>query len=94
MGKKRQLTEDEKRLIGKNLEILRDELEYLEKVELPRVKLTLDTADIVVKRQIQETERQKRRIEAEIEERKNSIAILEKQLVEGVEVKEKTEDKK
>ena len=86
---KRQLTSEERRLTEKSVEMLKEELEYKEKVRLPRMQLTLDTADLEVRRQIKEEEKKKKYVLAEIEEHKNAIEELEKQLKYGVEKKSK-----
>ena len=87
---KRQLNDDEKRFAIKNLKIMKEELEYLEKVDLPKIQLVLDTAELVVKKQLQEKEIEKKKIAANIEELTNAIKILKKQLREGVDVIKKT----
>lgn len=83
---KRQLNNDEKRFAIKNLKIMKEELEYLERVELLKIQLILDTAELVVKKQLKEKELEKKKLVANIEELTNAIKILKTQLREGVEV--------
>ena len=83
----RELTDVEKRLINKNLVFIKEELEYKEDVELKKIQLTLDTAELVVKKQIKDKEKEKKVLLDEINLYKNSIEELERQLKEGVQIK-------
>ena len=51
---KRKLTELEIKFASNNLVTLKEELEYLKKVEIPCIQLTLDTAEIGIKKQYRE----------------------------------------
>ena len=82
---KRQLNEDEQRFSKVNLEVLNDELDYIEQVQLPTIQHSLNTADIVFKRQIKQLEKQKNNIEKDIKETKKTIDILTDQIENGVE---------
>ena len=84
---KRPLTETERKITEKNLQSLKEELEYVEKVKLPQKRFILDTADIVFKRQIKEVDVEVKRISKDMEELKAIIRETEKQITEGVEIK-------
>ena len=83
----RELTDVEKKLINKNLEFIKEELEYKECVELLKVQFILDTTEISVKKQIKDKEKEKKILLNEVEEYKNTIEELERQLKEGVIIK-------
>jgi hypothetical protein len=85
---KRELREDERKFTEKNLKNLNQELEYLEKVELARKILAIDTAQIVVKKQVADLEVEKKVLTRKIEELKSIINSTQKILDEGVEVQQ------
>ena len=89
---RRELSEKERELAEKNLVLLEDEIEYLEQVELPKVQLVLDSADIVLRRQVAQTEFKKNELESQLEEHKTSLDVLKDQIENGVVQKEQTED--
>ena len=92
---KRQLTNIEKKFAFNNLKYLEEELEYKEKVELAQLQYTIDTASIVIKKQLADKEIEKKKKVAEVEELKNTIKILKAQIRVGVEMKSsKKRDKK
>jgi len=89
---KRLLTEDEKRVTEKNLAMIKDDLEYKEKVDLARKKFNLEIADLEVEKQKNEIKASILKLESEVNEYKNAIETIERQLKEGVEIKEVTDD--
>ena len=89
MSNKRKLDETEKRFAKQNLEILKTELEYIEKVELPRIQFTIDTADLVIKKQLADKTQEKAKLEHDINSIKKTIEILEDQIKNGVNIKQK-----
>ena len=87
---KRKLTELETKFASNNLVTLKDELEYLKKVEIPRIQLILDTAEIAVKKQIREKEQELKVGNTNLEELENAVKVLEDQIQNGVEQKEES----
>ena len=85
---KRMLNEEEKHFVLKNLETLKIDAEYIEKVDIPKKRFTIDNAAIIVKKQVRDTEIELRILESKLDEMNKSIKILEKQLREGVDIKE------
>lgn len=83
----RQLTDIEKKLITKNLKFIKDELEYKEKVELGKVQFILDSAEISVRKQIKDKEKEKKILLNDIKELEYTINELEIQLTKGVKIK-------
>ena len=83
----RDLTSDESKVITKNLIFLKEELEYKEGVELAKVQFILDTAELSVKRQIKDKEKEKKVLVSEIDEYNTTIEELNRQLKEGVKIK-------
>lgn len=83
---KRMLNEEEKHFVLKNLETLKTDAEYLEKVEIEKKRFTIDNAAIIVKKQVRDTELELRMLESKLDEMNKSIKVLEKQLREGVDV--------
>ena len=90
---KRQLTEIEKKFINQNLLTLMSDAEYIEKVQIPQKQFTLDTADIVIKKQKKDVELEMKIFKSRLEELNSTIDILRKQLREGVDVKENKKEK-
>lgn len=88
---RRQLTEKEKELTNKALVELDSELEYYEKYLIPDVQLTLDTAEVVVKKQVADAEKKKRSYETYSKELKHQIEELKDQLKNGVKQKSSSE---
>ena len=84
---KRKLNEFEQRITKKNLAIHKEEIEYLEKYLVPQKQFAIDTAYIVVKKQIQELEIIKKMAIDKLKELKAIVEVSEKQLKEGVEEK-------
>ena len=92
---KRKLDENEVRITNKNLKLHKDDLEYLKEVMLPQKELAIKTAPVVVKKQLSDLESEKKAIIHKIDELENIVKISEKQLKEGVEVKDiKTDSEK
>ncbi len=91
---KRKLDKFEQRITKKNLDIHRDDVEYLEKFLLPETQFKIDTAYLVVKNQIRELEVRKKVILGQLKELKSIVEVSEKQLQEGVEIKEEKGGKK
>ena len=83
----RHLTEQEKKLITKNLKIMEDELEYKEKVTLARKQFAIDVAELEFRKQVKELEKGVKVLKVEVEEYKYSITELKRQLEEGVKIK-------
>lgn len=89
---KRLLTEEEKTITMKNLDILKSELKYKENVELARKKFNLEIADLEVAKQKNELKTIIKKLETEVDEYKKAIEVCCKQIDEGVEIKEVVED--
>ena len=89
---KRELNEKEKNVTQKNMYAQEVELEYVEKVEIPRKQMAIDTVDIVVKKQMADLEAEKRILVHKAEQLKMILEISKKQLEEGVEIKEPVEE--
>lgn len=89
---KRQLTEKETEWNTKSLERLETDLEYIDKVSLPDVDLTLETAELVVRKQVQDKKKQRKELEQKRQEIEESVKELKDQLENGVEEKEENED--
>jgi hypothetical protein len=85
---KRMLDEVELRMANRSLEMLKADADFLEQVEIPKREFTLKTADIVVKKQLKDTEMELKILTNQLEDKKSTIEELEKQINEGVEVKE------
>lgn len=83
----RELNDVEKKLINKNLIRIKEDLEYKEIVQLAKLQYILDTAEVSVKKQIKDTEKEKRVVTSEIDEHKKLIETLEIQLTKGVKLK-------
>ncbi len=83
---KRELTQDEKNRISKNLIIIKDDLEGLERIDIAKKELAIDTAEIEVRRQMKALTQELKKLKNEAEVMKNTIAILEDQLENGVEI--------
>ena len=71
---------------------MQDELEYVKNVELARLDFGLSVADLEVKHQVHELEMKRKSIQMEVEEMERQIDILNDQIENGVEVKDKKED--
>jgi len=89
---KRQLNEDEKRIISKSLLSINKELEYKERVELARKKFNLEVADLEVEKQKNAIKAEIKLLEREIAEYKRAIEELEQQIKYGVEIKTISKD--
>lgn len=83
----RSLTEQERKLITKNLKILEEELEYKEKVTLARKQFAVDVAELEFKKQMKDIEKEIKVLKTEVEEYSYSITELNRQLEEGVKIK-------
>ena len=83
---KRQLEENEKKMINKSIKILEIESEYLEKVEIPKKKFLIENAEIVMQHQVAEAENEVRILTAKLDEIISTLKELHRQLREGVEV--------
>ena len=90
---KRQLDETEKKLANRSLVMLEADIEYLELVQIPSKKFSLDTADIVVRKQKKDIQTEMRALEMQLTEKKDTVEVLKKQLREGVEVIENKREK-
>lgn len=90
---KRQLTKEEKIIISKNIEFIKENLEYDEAIA-KQVDVQIEIAPILYNHQIEEIKRKREGLKAEIEEMQNSLKILDDQLKNGVEVKETKEEGK
>jgi len=84
---KRQLTDIEKRISLKNLDMLKADAEYIEKVEIPKKDFTINTADVIVKKQLKDAQLEKNILQSKLDELKRTIKIVEKQIRGGVEIK-------
>lgn len=91
---KRQLTEDERKLSLKNLEFLETDLEYLDKVLIPRKQFTLDTAEIEFKVQLKQVQQELNNLQRKKDEIQKVIEITKDQVENGVEVKEESKEEK
>ena len=83
----RVLTEPEKKLITKNLKILEEDLEYKVKVKRARKQFSIDVAELELKKQVKDLQREVRVLDSEIEEYTDSITELNRQLEKGVKIK-------
>ncbi len=84
---KRKFTKTEERITKKNVEMLNEELEY-EYVILQQKQHAVESAPIIVKKQIKELNQQIKVILQKINEMESIIEISTKQLKEGIEIKE------
>jgi len=84
---KRQFTEIERKVSEKNLSKMEKEIEYLEKVTLPKNKVAIETAPLEYAKQFSMLEDKNKEILNTIEYYKKSIEILKDQLENGVEEK-------
>lgn len=89
---KRPLNETELKISKKNLELIKDELEGLEKIDIARKQLALDTAEIEFNRQIKQLEKDLKGLKNEANVMKETVKILEDQIQNGVEEKEEASD--
>ncbi len=89
---KRQLNELEEKVSRKNLKDMENELDYVETVELARLKFGLDVADLEFKHQKEQLEMKKNSVQMEVNEMKRQIDILKDQIKNGVEIKDKKEE--
>ena len=80
---KRELNEQEKNATQKNIYLQEVELKYVEKVELPRKQMAIDTVDIVVKKQVADLEIEKKVLVHKAEQLKIILEIYKKQIEEG-----------
>lgn len=90
---KRKLTNDEEKFTRKNVELLKEELEYFNYL-LTTKQHAINSAPIVVKRQLKELNKEKEILLRQINEATAIIEVSEKQIKEGVEIKEIKEVKK
>ena len=90
---KRKLSNDEERFTKKNVELLKEELEY-EEYLLQNNQFAIDSAPIVVKQQLKELNKKNKIHTIKVNEIKAIIEVSEKQIKEGVEIKEIKEVKK
>ena len=89
----RQLTDDEKRTVHRNIQFIKEDLEFLE-ASGKQIRTAIEIAPLMYKRQIKEMEARLKQNNALIEEHKNAVIELERQIKEGVEVKKKDEEVK
>ncbi|MCK5625144.1 hypothetical protein KAI04_04860 [Candidatus Pacearchaeota archaeon] len=91
---KRKLNNYEKQMTEKNLIIHKEDIEYLEEVLLPQKQLAIDTAQIVVNRQIRELKTEVSMFNKKLSELKSIVEVGENQILHGVDIKESKGGKK
>lgn len=92
---KRELNEQEKKFINKRLISLEFELEGIEKIDIAKKQLAIDTANIAVDRQLDVLKKEVKQLTNEAEIIRATIKILHEQLEIGVDIIEpEKEDKK
>ncbi len=90
---KRQLSKNELKFANQNLQHLKEEIEYAEVVDLARIQLILDTAELSVKKQLKFKEAEKKKLVLDISELKETITTLQDQIDNGVEEIEEEKEK-
>lgn len=90
---KRQLNEYEKKTSIKNLITLEEELEYTEKIDIAKKQHAIDTAEIIVKKQLRDLNSDLKVLNNEADILRNTIIILKDQVENGVEIKENNTEK-
>ena len=91
---KRELNAEERKFTEENLKNTQAECDYLEKVELARKQLAIDTAEIVIAHQVAELEAEKNVLLSKINTLKLMIENSTKMLNEGVEISVKNKGKR